>query len=1059
MNKLVYIALFVLLSICSKVNGQIYTPNSNIIYTTCSGTFYDSGGANNNYGNSQNYTVTFCSGNGQPIYLNFTNFNLEDGFDFLSVFAGNSIAATPIGTFSANSPGLVVSANGCITFQFFSDNSVREFGWVATIGCGVPPTPPPTYNITNGSITSCSGIFSDSGGANGNYTDNQNYTFTICPSVANNLVQMNFSSFNLENNFDFLRIYNGPNATSPLLGTYTGTNSPGIVQASAPNVSGCLTFVFTSDASVFSSGWLATINCLAPCQTITSNLISSSPAVQTGGIIRICAGQSVTFNGSGTFSQSGVGATYTWNLGNGTTVNGVSATATYPTVGTYFADLDITLNGCISGNNLGLMVQVASPPVITTAAAPLVLCQGQNSNLSATVVNTPFVYNCTTPYSGSTYLPDGDGVTYSTSIPVNCYSPTQTVQSAADISNICLTMEHSYLGDLSIVITCPNGQSTTLHNYTGGGGTYLGCPLDDPATVPGTYRTYCFTPTATTLLVNGTTSFCGTPNGASINGGNYMPFQPLTNLIGCPLNGNWTISVTDNLNLDNGYISTWDINFNPSIPGAAGSFTPVVVSQGWVSSTGLASTSPTTATLTPTTVGQNCYTYSATNNYGCTTTQVQCITVNPAVLPTFTQLGPYCQGATPGTLPTTSLNGITGTWSSAISTATAGSIVYTFTPTAGLCATPTTMTVFVNAAPIITTVVTNETCTTANNGIIAVTASGPNNGYNVSWTGTSTGNPVGTEIATSGGTFSINNLNAGNYTITVSNTAGCSATAAAIVTQPNPLTASSTATPILCNGGTSTVTVTAAGGTGPYTGAGTFTVTAGTYNYTVTDANGCTATTSVTVTQPTLLTASSSATTILCNGGSSTVTVTAAGGTGPYTGAGTFTVTAGTYNYTVTDANGCTATTSVTVTQPTLLTAASSATPILCSGGSSTVTVTAAGGTGPYTGAGTFTVTAGTYNYTVTDANGCTATTSVTVTEPTTLVATISAPPILCAGATTTITVGASGGTGPYTGTGTYVVTAGTYTYTVTDANGCTSTVLITIAEPAPIALPAITHN
>jgi uridine phosphorylase len=83
----------------------------------------------------------------------------------------------------------------------------------------------------------------------------------------------------------------------------------------------------------------------------------------------------------------------------------------------------------------------------------------------------------------------------------------------------------------------------------------------------------------------------------------------------------------------------------------------------------------------------------------------------------------------------------------------------------------------------------------------------------------------------------------------------------------------------------------------------------------------------------------------------------------------------------------------------------------------------------------------------------------VTVTEPTPLVATISAPPILCAGATTTITVGASGGTGPYTGTGTYVVTAGTYTYTVTDANGCTSTVIITIAEPAPIALPAITHN
>ena len=642
------------------------------------------------------------------------------------------------------------------------------------------------------------------------------------------------------------------------------------------------------------------------------------------------------------------------------------------------------------------MVQVAAPPTITTGAAPLVLCQGQTSNLSATVTNTPFIYNCTTPYSGLTYLLDGNGVTYSTSIPVDCYGASQTVQSAADISNICLTMEHSYLGDLNITITCPNGQTSILKAYPGGAGTYLGCPLDDPATGPGTYRTYCFTPTATTLLVNGATSNCGTPASASINAGNYMPVQPFTNLIGCPLNGNWTISVTDNLNLDNGYISTWDVNFNPSIPGASGSFTPTTVSQGWVPATGLTNLGPpgtTNAIVAPTAVGQNCYNFTSTNNFGCTTTQTQCITVNPGTVPTFTQLGPYCQGATAGTLPTTSTNGITGTWSAAISTAAAGSTTYTFTPTAGLCAVPATMTVVVNAPPVVTTVITNETCSTSNNGIIAVTASGPNNGYNVSWTGTSTGNPAGTEIATSGGSYSLTNLNAGNYVITVTNAAGCSTTTSAIVTQPAPLTASSTATLISCNGGTATVTVTAAGGTAPYTGAGTFTVTAGTYTYTVTDSKGCTATTTITVTQPALLTASSSSTLISCNGGTATVTVTAAGGTAPYTGAGTFTVTAGTYTYTVTDSKGCTATTTITVTQPTPL------------------------------------------------------------------VATISAPPILCAGSTTTITVGASGGTGPYNGTGSYIVTAGTYSYTVTDANGCTSTVSITIANPAPIVLPTITHN
>ena len=710
MNKLVYLMLIVLLSFNSEVIGQTYSPSTNNNYTTCSGTFYDSGGANNNYGNNQNYTVTFCSGNGQPIYLNFTAFNLQSGSDFLLIYAGNSTAATQIGTYSANSPGTVISANGCITFRFVSNNSNSDPGWTAIIGCGTPPTT--TINMSNGSSATCNTTFYDNGGPNNDYSNNQNLTYTICPGTAGSFVQVNFTAFNLQNN-DNLQVYNGPNVTSPLIGTYTGNASPGLIQASAPNTGGCLTFRFTSNGNGNTTGWVASVSCFTPCQTITSNFVSSSPAPQTDGIIRICVGQSINFVGSGTFSQSGVGAQYVWNFGNNTSGTGLSATATYPTAGTYYVDLDISLSGCTSGNNLNQMVEVAAPLTVTTSATPLVLCQGQTSNLTATVAAAPFVYNCTTPYSGLTYLLDGNGVTYSTTIPVDCYNPTQTIQSAADISNICLTMEHSYLGDLSIVITCPNGQSTTLHSFPGGAGTYLGCPLDDPATVPGTYSTYCFTPTATTLLVNGATSNCGTPANASINGGNYMPAQPFTTLIGCPLDGNWTISVTDHLNLDNGYISSWDINFNPNIQGAAGSFIPVVVSQGWLTSTGLTSTGPTTATVAPTTIGQNCYTYSATDNFGCTTTQVQCITVTPSVVPTFTQLGPYCQGATPAILPTTSSNGKTGTWSAAISTSSAGSTVYTFTPTAGQCASVTTMTVVVNPGPVVSTSVTNETCTNA----------------------------------------------------------------------------------------------------------------------------------------------------------------------------------------------------------------------------------------------------------------------------------------------------------------------------------------------------------
>src|SRR5207245_1915697 len=160
------------------------------------------------------------------------------------------------------------------------------------------------------------------------------------------------------------------------------------------------------------------------------------------------------------------------------------------------------------------------------------------------------------------------------------------------------------------------------------------------------------------------------------------------------------------------------------------------------------------------------------------------------------------------------------------------------------------------------------------------------------------------------------------------------------------------------------VTVRATAGTGAYSGTGTFSHAAGTYSYTVTDANSCTATTTGTITEPSAVTAGSTHTPILCNGGSSTVTVTAGGGTPPYTGAGDHVVSAGSYSFTVTDANSCTATTTGTITQPDAVDASSSHTAILCNGGDSIVTVSATGGTGAYSGTGTFSHAAGTYSYT-----------------------------------------------------------------------------------------------
>ena len=307
----------------------------------------------------------------------------------------------------------------------------------------------------NTTTTMCSGNFYDSGGSGGNYNSSESRTVTICPGVAGNKVKVNFTTFDLENNYDFMYVYDGPNTSAPTLGAYTGAVGPGSVQATGTNTSGCVTFVFTSDASITYTGWVASISCITPCETINSVFNSATPA-PVGGIIKVCQGATVTFNGSGTFSSgSGAGATYSWDFGNTLTGSGVSASTTYATPGVYFVNLNINKAGCVNYNKFNQVVQVSTTPSFAgTTTNTTSICLGQSATLIGSVTPTPYIQNCTPPVSGTTFLPDGSGTSYSTSIVVNCYNSGQTITSAADIQNICLNMEHSYQGDLSIQIIC-----------------------------------------------------------------------------------------------------------------------------------------------------------------------------------------------------------------------------------------------------------------------------------------------------------------------------------------------------------------------------------------------------------------------------------------------------------------------------------------------------------------------------------------------------------------------------------------------------------------------------
>ena len=310
--------------------------------------------------------------------------------------------------------------------------------------------------------------------------------------------------------------------------------------------------------------------------------------------------------------------------------------------------------------------------------------------------------------------------------------------------------------------------------------------------------------------------------------------------------------------------------------------------------------------------------------------------------------------------------------------------------------------------------VTNVSCFNGNNGSATVSPSGGVPPYSYSWNSS----PIQTTQTATG-------LRAGVYTVTVTDSRGTMTTANATITQPNALTnvLATTITNVGCfggNNGSATVT-NPTGGTPPYTyqwntnpqqiTQTATNLTAGTYMVTVTDTKGCTATSSVTITQPAQPLSNVIGQTIQhvkCNG-SSTGSVTVSnpiGGTPPYTYKWNSVpeqktqiatnLSAGTYSVTVTDFNGCTATSFATVNEPTKVTnvQASVVKNISCYGlsdGSAKVS-DSRGGTPPYTYQwntvpvqNTQTVTnlkAGEYVVVVSDANGCIAQSLISITQP-----------------------------------------------------------------------------
>jgi hypothetical protein len=933
---------------------------------------------------------------------------------------------------------------------------------------------------------------------------------------------------------------------------------------------------------------------------------------------------------AGTVLQPPFTYTYLWSTGDTTqkilpaatgiytvTVtasNGCTGTATY----NYTAPIPIvvtiantTLPNCVPGCNgtattnvngglLPYTYAISGGALISGAGVASNLCAGVNYTITATDAN-----GCTGTTSVQLTTPNAPSLTLTNQTNISCFGvcngsfsvigvgglapyvysiiPAALQAPSGYFSSLCanlfqvtVTDANGCTGTTNVTITQPPVLNLNISNITNVSCNAL-CNGTAQATAVGGTPGYIYSITAPGVI-NGTGAISG------LCAGNYTVTVTDSHL--CTATTSFTVTQPPVLNLNIVNVSTLlcNGNCNGTAQAIGSGGTPFYVysitAPGSINGTGSISG-----------LCAGTYTVTVTDSHLCTATTSFTVNQPPLLSATVSNVtNVTCfglcnataqiigSGGTPAYAYAITAPGvINGT--GAASALCAGTYTVTITD-ANLCTATTTLTV--NQPPIVVTSITNSTnpsCTPGCDGIVTVSGSGgtglitfsiiPNAGIIQNPAGTFTGLCAGTNYvitgtdangctgttnisfsSPNGPTLNVSNITnvscnglcdgtaqasavggapaytytitapgvidintgaitalcAGTYTVSVTDANSCVSTTSFTVTEPNVLTlAINTTTPVSCTPGCDgTATTITAGGTAAYaysisggaaidaSGNATNLCAATVYTITVTDANNCTATTTIQLTAPNAPTVTvSNITNVTCNGlcnGTAqangvgglnplSYTITAPGVIDVNTGAITG-LCAGTYTVTVTDANLCTGTTSFTITEPALLTVSmSNIIDATCNGlCNGSAQATGLGGTNPLsytitapgvidvnTGAATA-LCAGTYTVTVTDGNLCTATTSFTINEPTAVVTTVTASinPTCTPGCDGSVTVSGSGGTGlivfsiiPNAGiiqnpAGTFTgLCAGTnYVITGTDANGCTGTTNITFSSP-----------
>lgn len=813
------------------------------------------------------------------------------------------------------------------------------------------------------------------------------------------------------------------------------------------------------------------------CDTIRITIYQPLEVTVNPNPAQFCTGGSgVTLNATAT---GGFGTyTYTWRNSSGGIV-GTGSTFTTAISGSYTVEVSDGLNtSTCPSDYLSVNVTEGNPPLVNAGPDKSVCATNPAVNLGGVVQfaagaywtggNGSYITNDTTLFGTFANSPTSVLTTYMPTLAeMNAGSVTLTLHTlgaAGGCGNISDAITIYFPDTLQVnvsasAIPCYGGTSTLLATATGGSGGYSyvwsNGDLGNTSTISsGTYsvlavdalgcsavHSISVTQPSTIQVVASSTNTstdvaCDGSASVSISGGTapytvlWSNGQTTTTTTSTLCYGSYGLTITD----ANGCsITTMVVVNKPSCSSFNASATGTSVTcyggnNGTASATAVGGTAPYTyswnttppqTTATANLLSTGTYTVFVTDAGGCIDASTVTIMQPNILTNTITHIDVTSVGGTNGSATANPLGGTPGytyqwmpggmtTQTIANLSSAPGGVVYYLNITDSRACTISDS-VLINEPPcnefMIAVNTVGTSCNGASNGSATVVVGDGVGPYTLTWSTGATG------------LYTINNLSAGNYSVTVTDAMNCTTFQSFVIQQPNPLTISLTPTNITCsNAQDGTVDLTIVGGTGPYTFAWSFggrviasyqdlvNLGPGTYSVVVVDANGCTVSGSIGITQPTPLSSTYTYTDALCFGNTNgTINATPSGGTLPYVyawdGPGTFTASTqdlsglsnGLYELQLSDANGCDfGPMQVYINQPALLVATIAIADSVSCGGQADgiLDLTTVGGTPSYTylwsGPSSYTSTsqdptgllAGGYLVTVTDQHGCTATAS-----------------------------------------------------------------------------------